>query len=201
MTTEFCSSCGENAVQERVVPLAFEHNGQHLEISDRHMFCERCGNISYIGKQISEHEFAIAAAIRATEGLLSAEELRRVRSKYRLKQTDMEQMLSTGPKTWTRWERGKVPQSKAADKLIRLIAEDPDVARSLMEQAKIVNPKACAAVARIEADAWVMFQELYGPSGRRPNDTNAAIASGPGAETFEKLRSVRRAAAARAEAA
>ena len=32
-------------------------------------------------------------------------------------QTDSEAKLSTEPKTRTRWERGKVPQSKAADQL------------------------------------------------------------------------------------
>ena len=32
-------------------------------------------------------------------------------------QTDSEAKLSTEPKAWTQWERGKVPQSKVADRL------------------------------------------------------------------------------------
>jgi transcriptional regulator with XRE-family HTH domain len=73
---------------------------------------------------------------------LSAADLLNIRLKYGFKQTDMEAMLSTGPKTWTRWERGKIPQSKAADKLIRLIASDPEIAKQLMDQAGVVNAEA-----------------------------------------------------------
>jgi putative zinc finger/helix-turn-helix YgiT family protein len=108
------------------------------------MVCAACGNVSYRNTQISEHELAVASAIREMEGLLSPAELLSIRLKYRLKQTDMEQMLSTGPKTWTRWERGKIPQSKAADQLIRLIADDPDIAHRLMVQAGINNAEATA---------------------------------------------------------
>jgi hypothetical protein len=63
----------------------------------------------------------------------------------------MEAMLSVGPKTWTRWERGKVPQSKAADTLIRVLAANPEVARRVMEWAGIDSPEALAIFARIDA--------------------------------------------------
>ena len=132
---------------------SFQRDGQKREIMDRRTVCRSCGQVSYVGAQISEHELAVAAAIRDIEGLLSATEIQNIRLKYRFKQTDMEQMLSTGPKTWTRWERGKVPQSKAADKLIRLIGEDPEIASRLMEIAGVINPEAEAMFAQIELDA------------------------------------------------
>ena len=202
MTGEQCPKCGQAGVQERVAPFAFEHGGKSMSIEDRQMFCENCGNISYAGKQISDHEYAVARAIREAEGLLSAEELRRIRSKYRLRQTDMEQMLSVGPKTWTRWERGKVPQSKAADKLIRLIAEDPDVAHRLMEQAAIDNPEAAEAFARIEADAWRVLLALLGVEPGKVRDRDVGLfTSRPAGEAFQTMRAARREAAARAETA
>lgn len=153
MAANQCPECGHAAFGERIEPLTVEHNGQSRTIRDRGTVCGNCGHVGYVGSQISGHELAVAAVIRDIEGLLSAEELQRIRLKYRFRQTDMEQMLSTGPKTWTRWERGKVPQSKAADKLIRLLGEDPDVARRLMEQANIDNPDAAAVFRQIEDDA------------------------------------------------
>jgi putative zinc finger/helix-turn-helix YgiT family protein len=202
MSDELCLLCGESAVRERTVPFAFDHGGKKLTIMDRQMVCERCGNISYVGRQISDHELEVARSIREADGLLSAEELRRIRCKYRLRQTDMEQMLSIGPKTWTRWERGKVPQSKAADKLIRLIAEDPDVAHRLMEQAQINNPEAAQAFERIEADAWRVLQALLGVEPGKVRDRDATLlTSRPAGEAFETMRNARREAAARAEAA
>ena len=90
--------------------------------------------------------------MREIDGLLSAEDLRRIRLKYAFRQTDLEAMLSIDPKTWTRWERGKVPQNKAADSLIRVIADDPDVARRLMLRARIENPGAFALFAAIDEE-------------------------------------------------
>lgn len=60
----------------------------------------------------------------------------------------MEQILSTGPKTWTRWERGKITQTKAADKFIRAIADDPYLARRLMRDAGVEDPEAEEVFAR-----------------------------------------------------
>ena len=149
---EVCVACGDRALAARMAPFAFAHGSKQGVIEDDQTSCDSCGAISYVGEQISRHELAVAAKIREMDGLLSADDLRRIRLKYALRQTDLEAMLSVGPKTWTRWERGKVPQSKAADTLIRVLAEHPDVARALMEQAEIDNPEAHAVFTKIEAD-------------------------------------------------
>ena len=161
MNPDRCSQCGQEAVEERVEDLLVKHNGKALSIRDRRMVCAACGNVSYRNTQISEHELAVASAIREMEGLLSPAELLSIRLKYRLKQTDMEQMLSTGPKTWTRWERGKIPQSKAADQLIRLIADDPDIAHRLMVQAGINNAEATATFEQIYRTAKQFARALF----------------------------------------
>jgi putative zinc finger/helix-turn-helix YgiT family protein len=148
--SEICTACGNATLAERTAPFAFSHNGKECVIEDNQTVCEGCGAVSYAGEQISRHELAVAAKIREMEGLLSAEELRHIRLKYAFRQTDMEAMLSVGPKTWTRWERGKVPQSKAADTLIRVLADDPEVARRLMQQSGIDNPAAAEVFASID---------------------------------------------------
>ena len=149
---DLCAVCGNATLTEQIVPFAVVHGGHHADIEDLQTLCTSCGNVSYVGEQVSRHELAVAAKIREMDGLLSAEELRRIRLKYAFRQTDLEAMLSIGPKTWTRWERGKVPQSKAADTLIRVLAEDPEVARRLMEQAGIDNGAAADVFARIDED-------------------------------------------------
>lgn len=149
---ETCVECGQAALAVRVVPFTVVHGNKDGVIQDEQTVCGHCGTVSYVGEQASRHELAVAAKIREMDGLLSAEDLRRIRLKYGFRQTDMEAMLSVGPKTWTRWERGKVPQSKAADTLIRVLAADPEVARRLMEWAGIDNPEALAIFARIDAD-------------------------------------------------
>lgn len=164
--SERCAKCGEFAVVERLGTFEVEHGGKREPIQDRHMHCSACGNIGYRGEQISAHELAVAAKVREMGGLLSAEELRRVRGKYGFTQREMEDLLGTGPKTWVRWERGKVPQSKVADTLIRQIAADPWLVRNLMEQAGISNPEALAILDRFDAEerrlARRMLKERFG---------------------------------------
>jgi putative zinc finger/helix-turn-helix YgiT family protein len=158
-----CIECGDPALEVRVLDFVVDHNGQQRTISDEQTHCRACGNVSYIGAQVSRHELAVAAAVREIDGLLSTDELKAIRAKYCLKQTDLERMLSTGPKTWTRWERGKVPQSKTADKLIRLLAENASLVRQLMRDANVDNDEAWATVAQAEVDAqraaWLSVQK------------------------------------------
>ena len=200
--TDRCLNCGEVAVQERVVDFAVDHNGKSANIQDRQMFCANCGNISYQGDQISAHELAVASAVREIEGLLSADELYRIRVKYKLRQTDMEQMLSTGPKTWTRWERGKIPQSKAADTLIRVIAEEPDVAYRLMIQAGVENAEAKATFLQIEQDAKRLARALLRVElGECPSTDMEQFADRIADRAFDTARDVRRQAASLTEAA
>ncbi len=151
-SVDLCIACGEGEQRTCRAEYRVEHNGQTRLIEDERSVCDHCGQISYVGDQISRHELAVAAAIREIDGLLSADELRAFRTRYCLKQTDLEAMLSTGPKTWTRWERGKVPQSKTADKLVRLLAANPGVVRKLMSEAKVSNPEAEAAVSKAESE-------------------------------------------------
>lgn len=147
-----CYECGGDSV-ERTEDFHVSHNGSVLKIKDRQMYCASCGAVSYQGEQISEHEKAVADAIRRADGLLTAEELKNVRLKYRLTQADMEKMLSTGPKTWTRWERGKITHSKATDSLLRVFASDATVARCMIIAAKIENPQAMEELDRAQSDA------------------------------------------------
>ena len=197
-----CAKCGEHSVSERVVPISVEHSGKSVVVQDRQNFCASCESVSYRGSQISEHEIKIGDAIREMDGLLSAKELQRIRSKYRLRQTDLEQMLSIGPKSWTRWERGKIPQSKAADTLIRVIAEDADVAKRLMESAGIDNPAAASVFAQIEEDAKRLTRAaLREELGLLRHADAEQFANRIADRAFETIQIVRRQATAEAEAA
>lgn len=145
--SEQCTNCGTGILEERTIAFVVEHDGHRGEVQDRVMRCSDCGNLSYVGEQISAHEHAVAAEIRHLLGLLTPDQLKGIRGKYSLTQKDMEQMLSIGPKTWIRWERGKVVQSKSVDTLIRSLALDPELARRLVVQAGIQNPEADAVFA------------------------------------------------------
>ena len=134
MSGDFCAACGSHAVSERVAAVKHVVGRREVVIdNDRHLHCSACGNVSYRGVMLDENQQAIAAKIRTEDGLLTLDELKAVRLKYGFTQAEMEKLLTIGPKTWGRWERGKVVQSNAADEMIRQLAKNPDVLRDLMK--------------------------------------------------------------------
>ncbi len=141
-----CMNCGEMSVDERMGSFDVVQGILHETIPDRHMRCEVCGNISYWGDQISAHELAVAAKLREMDGLLSTRELINIRTKYKLTQREMEMALGTGPKTWIRWERGKVVQSKIADRMIRALSEQPELLRKMLNDGGVTNLDAIAVL-------------------------------------------------------
>lgn len=150
---EACSSCGSLTLRRRHAPFEFQHDGRVVAIVADQSYCNTCGNISYIGEQIATHQLAIADKIRSLDELLSPGDLLRVRSKYGFSQTDMERLLSIGPKTWTRWERGKVVHTKSTDLVLRRMDEDPRFVRTLMAKKHVENLDASSYVAQSETMA------------------------------------------------
>jgi putative zinc finger/helix-turn-helix YgiT family protein len=166
---ERCLKCGEDTMHERIAQMQHVQGSRTVLIeNDRHMFCESCGNVSYLGDQISEIELAVARKIREEDGLLSPEDLKAIRLKYNLTQAEMERLISAGPKTWVRWERGKVVQSKVADTLIRQIAEQPDLVRSLLSRSGVASAAAQQVLAAIdegvEKQVAEMMRQRLGPN-------------------------------------
>ena len=60
-------------------------------------------------------------------GLLRPEEIKRVRQRAGLTQTDMAQFVGVGEKTYTRWECGRSLQNRSSDNLIRLANRYPEL--------------------------------------------------------------------------
>lgn len=94
-----------------------------------------------------------AAALRAHAGLLTPAEIRGIREKYDLSQTDLEKALGFGPKTVVRWERGSVCQSSAANNLLVVARDFPAVfadlaSRNGVELAGVASGPASASEQR-----------------------------------------------------
>jgi len=61
---------------------------------------------------------------RKRRGLLTPREIKEVRERAGLSQSDMAELLGVGDRTYTRWETGRSIQNKSNDNLIRLVAKN-----------------------------------------------------------------------------
>lgn len=67
-------------------------------------------------------------------GLLSPQEIQKIRERVGLSQTHMAQFLGIGEKTYTRWESGKSLHNKSSDNLIRLVEQNPELFEQIEAQ-------------------------------------------------------------------
>lgn len=150
---EICLECDGAAVQERVADVTHKIKGREIVLrNERHLYCPDCGSITYVDDMLEESQKAIAAELRRLDGLLTPDELRAIRLKYGLTQAEMERVLTTGPKTWVRWERGKVVHSAAVDRLLRQIAKNPMLMRDLMAETGIETSMVSRALEAIDQE-------------------------------------------------
>jgi putative zinc finger/helix-turn-helix YgiT family protein len=94
----------------------------------------------------------ILARIRQAQGLLSPEDVLAIRLRYGLSEEEMERLMAVPEGTWGRWERGEEIQGKAADMLMREMAEHPDVVRSLLKRSGLESAAAQRVLHRIDED-------------------------------------------------
>ena len=95
--------------------------------------CSRCREEFLDHSLIRPHQQKIRDWQRAIDGLLSAEEIRQLRTGLGLTQEEFSLLLGGGKKAFARYETGAVRQSVAMDNLLRAVQKHPGL---LMEFAK-----------------------------------------------------------------
>lgn len=139
-----CLFCDGHAIQglDRFeVPIG----ARRVTIEAERMRCQNCGEAFLTPDQMDAAQVAASNHIRREEGLLFSDEIRAIRYKFGLSQPALERLISAGPKTAIRWERGTVFQNKTTDELLRLIRDVPGVyehlaARKGLVAAELMDP-------------------------------------------------------------
>ncbi len=179
-STIFCLECGSDDVFHERGRVVVEIKGRRVTVEDDcHVRCRQCDSISYPGVMADEHMTAVSARLRQEDGLLSVAELKEIRLRYGLLQEEMEALIGSGPKTWVRWERGRITPSPAYDRAIRRIAEDPRFLRRLMLERGIDNPTAFGVIEdAFEREVRDVSREMsILVDGRDRNEVEAIVAT------------------------
>ncbi|HTZ95577.1 MAG TPA: type II toxin-antitoxin system MqsA family antitoxin [Terriglobales bacterium] len=127
-----CAICGENA-NEISEQRTARYRGETVEVVQKFFRCESCKEEFVTPEQMRVHSRAVKNEIRKKYGLLPPERIIEIRKKLELTQSDLEELLGTGPKVVVRWESGKVIQSGGHDNMLRLLERDPSILKSLRQ--------------------------------------------------------------------
>lgn len=101
-------------------------NGEEIVVpASVHLACRKCGEVLLRYQDARRlHQDAIAI-YRKKHGLLSADQIRSLRERFDLTQSDLARLLRLGANTVSRWESGRNVQTAAMDILLRIIRDLP----------------------------------------------------------------------------
>ncbi len=101
-------------------------NGEDVAVPRAaHLRCPKCREIVLRledARRLGEDAIAL---YRKKHGLLSAGDIRALRTRFSLTQADLAKLLHLGQNTVSRWEAGRNVQTEAMDVLLRLLRDVP----------------------------------------------------------------------------
>lgn len=133
-----CVICGEKAV-ELVQKKAARYRGETVVVTRQIFRCESCHEEFVSPEQARDHVRTVKNEVRKKHGLLAPKKIAEIRKKLNLSQSELEELLNTGPKVVVRWESGKVIQSGGHDNMLRLLENDPSILKRLRRIQELRN--------------------------------------------------------------
>lgn len=126
MHGERCPICDKGTLKKEVVVEPFEYKGQKITIPNYIKYrCDKCGEAVVDNVTLRESGKILKDFQRQVDGMLTGEEIKRIRTKLNLTQEEMAEIVGGGLKGFARYETGQVSQSKGMDNLLRILDAYP----------------------------------------------------------------------------
>ena len=129
VATDYCVVCGDEQIRHESRQMEFDVRGETMQIDVPVKLCAACGAIEQTDVDPAELAFT---RYRREKGLLTPEEIKDVRKRFRLSQKSLAALLGMSEATINRYEGGGL-QDEAHDQAIRSCAS-PDRMRDLLQR-------------------------------------------------------------------
>jgi HTH-type transcriptional regulator/antitoxin MqsA len=182
-----CPVCGKGYLERRLITDRFEYDGGKQSRKGKRQVTVVAENVpvrvcTHCQETFSGPEAGLVRnrAICRALGLLTPEEICSIRERLKRSQADFAKLTGIGEATISRWERGRLLQSTAMDRYLRLLATNPENITTLQELLPDTEGGEEEEDAEIEQDPNL---------GRRDTDDPGPAASnlpGPGINRIRK---------------
>ncbi|RME36664.1 MAG: type II toxin-antitoxin system MqsA family antitoxin [Deltaproteobacteria bacterium] len=167
-----CPICGEGRLREQVGTNRVAYRDQSTELELHYSVCDSCGSEQSDAAQLRANKRAMVAFKKKVDGLLSGEEVRRIRERLGLSQAEAARVFGGGPVAFSKYESNDVAQSEAMDKLLRLAAEVPEAFCYLRRMAGFAETNVAVwasmpNVASQKASRHLRLISTSGPAGQQ----------------------------------
>lgn len=133
---KLCTCCmKEHDVKEVMVSEKSLFKGMEVKYDARYYYCSIAEEL-YVDEEMGDaNDIRMKDAYRSAVGVLTSEEIRGIRLKYGITQSDLCLLLGWGGKTITRYESHQV-QDKAHDTILRKLDQDPEWFLQLLRRSR-----------------------------------------------------------------
>lgn len=122
---EICQICAEGNLVDHVSYESVDYKGTTGKISMHFSVCDCCGSEQANEIQLRENKREMIRFKKNVDHLLSGEEIKAIRRKLQIKQSQAANIFGGGPVAFSKYENDDVAQSEPMDKLLRLTSAMP----------------------------------------------------------------------------
>ena len=117
-----------------------EIEGMQVKVPFHMHSCEACGTEMALNADLRFNARAMRCARKKHYGVLTGEEIRKIRKQLGLNQEQAARLFGGGPVAFSKYENEEITQNEAMDRLIWLVGTYPELVSSLAKRLKIVLP-------------------------------------------------------------
>lgn len=139
--SDVCPICGEGSLTPHVERITAEHRGVSREIESHYSVCDHCGSEQAGPRELRANKRAMIAFKKEVDGLLTGAQVRALRERLGISQTEAARIFGGGPVAFSKYESDDVSQSDAMDRLLRLADELPEAFAILASEAGVSPAK------------------------------------------------------------
>jgi len=106
-------------------PVTLTYKGENLTFDLAGWYCDKCGESVHVERDLKDSDRMLNRLKARTDGLLSPEEIRRIRRRLGLSQAEAGELVGGGPRAFQKYEAGDLLPSRAISSALTLLNRDP----------------------------------------------------------------------------
>ena len=124
MTDPVCPTTGA-AMRRDARPVTLAYKGETITFGMPGWYCDASDESIHTGHDMKVSDRMLNRLKARAERLLAPEEIRRIRKKLRLSQSEAGQLIGGGPRAFQKYETGDLLPSRAISSALTLLDHDP----------------------------------------------------------------------------
>ncbi|MGD9859938.1 MAG: type II TA system antitoxin MqsA family protein [Marinobacterium sp.] len=136
-----CPICGEGSLTPQVEMVPVEYRGVSRQIVSHISICDCCGSEQAGSAELRANKRAMVAFKKEVDGLLTGSQVRALRERLGISQSEAAKIFGGGPVAFSKYESDDVSQSEAMDKLLRITDALPEAFAILAAEAGVSPAK------------------------------------------------------------